>query len=95
MRSIIVVGGGFAGLASALGAARKLDGLGVSSNEVSITLINSDTWHRIRVRNYEPDITNARVSLSEILSPVGIKLTVGMVRKINVKSHTVTIQSET
>lgn len=95
MRSIIVVGGGFAGLASALGAARKLDGLGVSSNEVSITLINSDTWHRIRVRNYEPDITNARVYLSEILSPVGIKLTVGMVREINVKSHTVTIQTET
>ena len=61
----------------------------------SITLINSDAWHRIRVRNYEPDITNARVSLSEILAPVGIKLTVGMVREINVKSHTVTIQTET
>ena len=80
-------------MASALGAARKLDRFGISINEVSITLINSDAWHRIRVRNYEPDITNARVSLSEILSPVGIKLIVGNVREINVKSHTVTVRT--
>ena len=90
-----MIGGGFAGLASALGAARRLDDLGVSSDDVLITLINSDGWHRIRVRNYEPDITDARVPLEKILSPVGINLAIGNVREVNVKSHTVTIETTT
>ena len=90
-----MIGGGFAGLASALGAAWRLDDLGVSSDDVLITLINSDGWHRIRVRNYEPDITDARVPLEKILSPVGINLAIGNVREVNVKSHTVTIETTT
>ena len=95
MKNIIVIGGGFAGLASALGAARRLDELGVSCGNVSVTLINSNGWHAIRVRNYEPDITRARVPLAKILSPVGIKLTIGNVRDVDVKSHTVTIGTTT
>ena len=66
LKNILVIGGGFSGLASALGAARRLDELGISSSNISITIINLDGWHSIRVRNYEPDITNARVSLAKI-----------------------------
>ncbi len=51
-QKIVVLGGGFAGLWSAVGAARKLDELG-RTNEVEITLVNRDAFHGIRVRNYE------------------------------------------
>ena len=50
-QTILVLGGGFAGLWSAVGAARKLDQLGVGSNNVAIVLVNRDAYHCIRVRN--------------------------------------------
>ena len=56
-------GGGFAGLWSAVGAARKLDELGCGPEVVQVTLVNRDGFHNIRVRNYESDLTPVRVSL--------------------------------
>ena len=44
-RMALVLGGGFAGLWSAVGAARKLDQLGVGSDDVAITLVNRDPYH--------------------------------------------------
>ncbi len=55
-KQIVVLGGGFAGLWSAVGAARKLDELGVGPDEVTVTLVNRDAYHGIRVRNYETDL---------------------------------------
>ena len=52
-KRILVLGGGFAGLWSAVGAARKLDELGLGSEAVEVTLVNRDAFHSIRVRNYE------------------------------------------
>jgi NADH dehydrogenase len=52
---IVVLGGGFAGLWSAVGAARALDELGARPDAVELTLINRDAYHVIRVGNYEPD----------------------------------------
>ncbi len=63
MSDIVVVGGGFAGLWSAIGAARRLDELGIGPDRVEITLINRDAWHGIRVRNYESDLSEVRVPL--------------------------------
>ena len=72
MKNIVVVGAGFAGLWSAVGAARKLDELGVGADEVGITVVNRDSWHAIRVRNYEADLGAVRVPLAEVLDPIGV-----------------------
>ena len=80
---IVVVGGGFAGLWSAAGAARKLDELGIGSDALNVTLVNRDAYHSIRVRNYEPDLTPTRVPLREVLDPIGVRLVEGEVRGID------------
>ena len=62
-KQILVAGGGFAGLWSAVGAARKLDELSQGPDAAKVTLINCDAFHSIRVRNYEVDLTSIRVPL--------------------------------
>jgi NADH dehydrogenase len=49
VKRILVLGGGFAGLWSAVGAARKLDELNQTPDAVELTLINRDAFHNIRV----------------------------------------------
>ena len=53
MQQILILGGGFAGLWSAAGAARLLDQRGIAPDRIRVTLVNRDDWHSIRVRNYE------------------------------------------
>ena len=53
VKRILVLGGGFARLWSAVGAARKLDELGCGPEAVQVTLVNRAGFHNIRVRNYE------------------------------------------
>lgn len=72
MKHIVVVGGGFAGLWSAVGAARKLDELGKSPADAEITLIEQHDYHDIRVRNYEPNPSFV-VPLDDVLGPIGAK----------------------
>src|SRR4051812_14252634 len=76
---IVVLGGGFAGLWSALGAARARDEAGVGADRLEIVLINDTAWHSIRVRNYEADLGDTRVSLDSVLGPVGVRRLEGMV----------------
>ena len=66
-RRILVLGGGFAGLWSAIGAARKRQELGLSESELAITLLNRDRFHSLRVRNYEADLPPCRVPLAAVL----------------------------
>lgn len=70
VKRILVLGGGFAGLWSAVGAARKLDELGLGPDAVEVTLVNRDAFDSIRVRNYEADLTPLRVPLDDVLGPV-------------------------
>ena len=55
-KRVLVLGSGFAGLWAALGAARRLDELGAAQGAVDITVISSQPYHDIRVRNYEADL---------------------------------------
>jgi NADH:quinone reductase (non-electrogenic) len=73
VQRIVVLGGGFAGLWSAVGAARKLDELGKGPDAVEVTLVNRDAFHSIRVRNYESDLTGIRVPLDDVLEPIGVR----------------------
>lgn len=67
---VLVAGSGFAGLWAALGAARRLDDLGVDS--VDVTAVSPKPFHDIRVRNYERDLGPSRIPLSRLLDPVGV-----------------------
>ncbi|MBP1818405.1 FAD-dependent oxidoreductase [Mycobacterium sp. OAE908] len=88
MSDVVVLGSGFAGLWAALGAARRVDELGAT--DIAITVLSSQPYHDIRVRNYEADLTPCRVPLAEVLDPVGVEHLTADVTAIHPASHTVT-----
>jgi NADH dehydrogenase len=93
MKRILVLGGGFAGLWSAVGAARKLDELGVGPREVEVALVNRDAWHCIRVRNYEADLRDVRLPLDDVLGPIGVARIEAEVTELDFAHRQVGVQS--
>ncbi|MGE5270335.1 MAG: NAD(P)/FAD-dependent oxidoreductase [Thiohalocapsa sp.] len=83
MKRIVVLGGGFAGLIAAVGAVRQLGESKITNSDIAVTLVNRDRWHAIRVRNYEPDLSDARVPLEDVLGPIGVDLVVAEVAGID------------
>ena len=88
-KRIVVLGGGFAGLWSAVSAARALALLGIADEDATVTLVNRDAWHCIRVRNYESDLSAIRVRIDDVLAPVGVKRVEADVIDVDVDSHRV------
>ncbi|GAB5896337.1 NAD(P)/FAD-dependent oxidoreductase [Mycolicibacterium mageritense] len=88
---ILVLGSGFAGLWAALGAARRREELGVAEGALTVTVISSQPFHDIRVRNYEADLSRCRISLSDVLDPVGVGHVTGEVTAIDTTQRTVTV----
>src|SRR5215510_15917370 len=88
---IVVLGGGFAGLWSAVGAARKLDELRHGPEAAEITMVNRDGYHGIRVRNYEADLSAVRVPLDDVLGPIGVRRVEGEVASIDLAGQIVTV----
>ena len=89
MQRIIVLGAGFAGLWSAIGAARALDQRRIGPDRVEVIVVNATPWHSIRVRNYEADLSEARVPLADVLDPIGVRLVVGQIVDLSVADRTV------
>ena len=87
---VLVLGSGFAGLWAALGAARRLDELGVAPGTVDVTVISSQPYHDIRVRNYEADLSPCRIPLRDLLDPVGVGHITAGVTGIDADAKTVT-----
>ena len=83
---ILVLGGGFAGLWSALAAARARE---VFDADLEIVLLNDTPWHSIRVRNYEVDLSDTRVALDDVLGPVDVHRLQGTVTGIDVRNRCV------
>jgi NADH:ubiquinone reductase (H+-translocating) len=90
-KRIVVLGSGFAGLWSAVGAARKLDELGYGPEAVQVTVVNRDGFHNIRVRDYEADLTPVRVPLDDVLVPIGVQRVEGEVTGIDLAGQTVAV----
>jgi NADH dehydrogenase len=90
-KQIVVLGGGFAGLWSAVGAARKLDELGHGPEAAEVTLVNRDGYHCVRVRNYEADLSAVRVPLDDVLGPVGVRRLEGEVARIDLTEQSVAV----
>ena len=93
VKRILVLGGGFAGLWSALGAARAVDRYNAAPDAVRITLVNRDAYHAIRVRNYEADLTDVRVPLDDVLGPAGVERIEGEVVQIDVACAEVLVRT--
>jgi len=91
MARILVLGGGFAGLWAAVGAARKLDEIGAHSGEVEILLVDRNPYHNIRVRNYEIDLGNVAIPLGEVLDPIGVSHLTAEVQTIDVANQQVAV----
>ena len=86
---VLILGAGFAGLWAALGAARRLDELGVAQGAVEITIVSSQPFHDIRVRNYEADLSPCRIPLQDLLSPAGVGYIAADVTAIDATQATV------
>ncbi len=83
MARILVLGAGFAGLWAAVGAARKLDEIGSKQGDVEILVVDRNPYHNIRVRNYEVDLSDVAIPLSEVLDPIGVRHLTAEVRTID------------
>lgn len=68
MAHVVIIGGGFAGVWSAAGAA-----LARGDAELRITLIAPDEHLVLRPRLYEPEPDLAKVALGRILEPIGVE----------------------
>jgi NADH:ubiquinone reductase (H+-translocating) len=91
MARILVLGGGFAGLWAAVGAARKLDEIGAPAGEIEVLIVDRNPYHNIRVRNYEIDLSNVAIPLGEVLDPVGISHLIAEVQTIDVARQQVAV----
>src|SRR5207248_2012123 len=90
MQRIVVLGAGFAGLWSAIGAVRALDERGIGADRVEVTVVNATPWHSVRVRNYEADLSGVRVPLAGVLDPIGVRLVVADIVDLSVSDRTIT-----
>jgi NADH:quinone reductase (non-electrogenic) len=91
MASLVIVGGGFAGVWAAL-AASSLRQRG--SRHFTIHVVNRDPWLIIRPRLYEPSLEETRVPLHEVLAPAAVELVLGQVTRIDPQDRRVAIQSD-
>lgn len=88
---IAVIGGGFAGLWSAVSAARARALLAIPEDELEIVLVTPDPFHTIRVRCYEADLAPVRVPLDDVLTPINVRRIEGQVARIDLISRTLAV----
>ncbi|MCY1274237.1 NADH dehydrogenase-like protein [compost metagenome] len=84
---ILIIGTGFAGMWSALSAARLLDRHGDRSTEVAVLAPQAEL--RIRPRFYEPNVHRMTAPLDKLFEVVGVKFIRGTAERIDVASNTV------
>ncbi|TDG07035.1 NAD(P)/FAD-dependent oxidoreductase [Paraburkholderia guartelaensis] len=90
-KRILVIGAGFAGMWSALSAARLLDEQG--RTDVEITLVAPDPHLHVRPRLYEEGPANFRAPLTEIFEATGVKFIQGTVERIHAERRAVDLIS--
>ncbi|MNQ67518.1 NADH dehydrogenase-like protein [compost metagenome] len=93
MKNILIVGAGFAGVWSALSAARLLDKY--DCEDVEITLLAPQAELRIRPRFYEPDVHRMYAPLDELFDSVGVRFVKGEANRIDEQAQVVGYTDET
>ncbi|MBV4484506.1 FAD-dependent oxidoreductase [Pseudomonas sp. SWRI153] len=92
-QQLLVIGAGFGGLWSALGAARLLDIHG--RQDVEITLLAPQAELRIRPRFYEPDVHSMFAPLDALFDAVGVRFVKGTAESIDGLTRRVGYRDET
>lgn len=87
---LVIVGGGFAGVWAAMGAAAQLRQRD-AEQRVAITLVSPDGRLVIRPRLYEADLRGACVPLDGVLAPLGIELRQAEASAIDVERRVLTL----
>ncbi|MDH3532782.1 MAG: FAD-dependent oxidoreductase [Gammaproteobacteria bacterium] len=90
MKTIVIVGGGFAGVWAALAAARQIDEHAAS---IAVLLISSDRFLTIRPRLYEANPRSLREPLHATLDPVGVAIMESVVEKVDPERRIVTLRN--
>jgi len=91
MPSIVIVGGGFAGVWAALAAAELRRMRRARSRDISIHVVSRDSWLTIRPRLYESSLDDVRVPLDEVLAPAGVEYIRGNVTRIDTVGRVVVV----
>ncbi|MBF6332727.1 NAD(P)/FAD-dependent oxidoreductase [Nocardia transvalensis] len=95
MPRIVIVGGGFAGVWSAAGAARVRSAAHLAEADMSITVIAPNDRLVLRPRLYEPEPHRATVALRRVFEPIGVEHRRARVLEIDVENHRVALDSGT
>ncbi|HZZ04279.1 NAD(P)/FAD-dependent oxidoreductase [Paraburkholderia sp.] len=82
-KKILVVGAGFAGMWSALGAARLIDKEGQSAGDVEIALIAPEPLLHVRPRLHEDSPLKMKAPLLPLFEATGVKFIEGRVERIH------------
>ena len=91
MQSILIIGGGFAGVWSALGAAAARRELTDDSAELRIALVSRDPYLTVRPRLYEARLADVQVPLDAVLGRIGVERIEGEVTGIDAGARTTTV----
>ena len=91
MQRIVIIGGGFAGVWAALGAAAARRD--ARNRAIRITLVTREPFLTIRPRLYEADLTNVRVPLVPLLDALDVDTIVGEATRLDTTARTVAIDT--
>ncbi len=94
-RNILIVGGGFAGLWTALGAARVVDMQGDAASDIEITLVSPRPELHVRPRLHETHPEQMAVPFQPLLDAVGVKYLEGSVERLHPSDHSVDVVTAT
>lgn len=85
--NILIIGSGFAGVWSALSAARLLDQ--AQRDDLSISVLAPQPELRIRPRFYEADVHSMKASVSDLFEAVGVRFITGNAEGIDAAGRSV------
>ena len=91
MQRILVIGAGFAGMWSALAAARLLDREGVDASKVEVALVAPEPALTIRPRLYEAGPAQMAAPLQSLFDATGVRYIQGIVETIRTAANEVVV----
>ncbi|KQR73607.1 pyridine nucleotide-disulfide oxidoreductase [Burkholderia sp. Leaf177] len=88
-KRILVIGAGFAGMWSALGAARLIDAANLQGESIEVALIAPEPQLHVRPRLHEANPLGLKAPLLPLFNATGIRFIEGSVRDIKAADHVV------
>jgi NADH dehydrogenase len=88
-KRILVIGAGFAGMWSALGAARLIDAANMQGESIEVALIAPEPQLHVRPRLHETNPLGLKAPLLPLFNATGIRFIEGSVRDIKAADHVV------